>query len=199
MKKYVFLMFSILSFFIISCKDKQNPKPTVYFRMSFPEHEYQKYETDTCPFIFEYPVYTKIAPTNDPQNPSCWLNINYNKYQAHIHLTLRKVNNNLDSLLDDSHTLVYKHTVKADDIEAQDFVNDSLNVFSTVFYIAGNAASPLQFHITDSVSLFLRGSVYFKVTPNSDSLAPAIEFVEKDAKHFIETFKWKKINCNACF
>jgi hypothetical protein len=29
------------------------------------------------------------------------------------------------------------------------------------------------------------------MTPNNDSLAPVIEFIEKDIDHMIETLRWK--------
>jgi len=188
----IILFFSLISILTIACKESPNPKPEVYFRISFPEHEYQKYNCNDCPYTFDYPIYANITPANDADGGPCWININFRQYKAHFYLTLRDVENNLDSLLDDSHTLVYKHVIKADAITAQDFVNDSLKIYATMFIIDGNAASPLQFHITDSVRYFLRGSVYFDVPPNSDSLAPAIGFVTEDAMHLVESFEWKK-------
>ena len=106
---------------------------------------------------------------------------------------------NLDSLLNDSHTLVYKHVIKADAINARDFVNDSLKVYATLYEIEGNAASPMQFHITDSTHYYIHGSLYFRVRPNADSLAPAIDFLKNDVMHFIESFEWKYLNTDACF
>ena len=200
MKKYTLLILSLLLIFIFNaCRKNNLPKPMAYFRISFPEHEYQTYNTDTCPFIFEYPVYGKISRAEDIEYHPCWLNIDFPKYKAHIHLTLRKVDNNLDSLLNDSHTLVYKHAIKADAITARDFVNDSLHVYATFYDIEGNAASPMQFHITDSTHYYIHGSFYFKVHPNADSLAPAIDFFKRDVKHLVETFQWKYLNTDACF
>ncbi len=200
MKKYTLLILSLSLIFIFNaCRKNNLPKPMAYFRISFPEHEYQTYNTDTCPFIFEYPVYGKISRAEDIEYHPCWLNIDFPQYKAHIHLTLRKVDNNLDSLLNDSHTLVYKHAIKADAITARDFVNDSLHVYATFYDIEGNAASPMQFHITDSTHYYIHGSFYFKVHPNADSLAPAIDFFKRDVKHLVETFQWKYLNTDACF
>jgi len=189
--KKIILFFLLVSFVFLSCKETPTPKPNAYYRMSFPEAEYKVFENDTAPFIFEYSAFANVVPVTDRDDANFWYDIDYDDFDAHIHLTFRTIDNNLDSLLDDSHTLVYKHVIKADAINAQDFVNDSLNIYATVFYIEGNAASPLQFQIMDSVNYFIRGSVYFDVTPNSDSLAPAISFVEEDTKHFVETFQWK--------
>ncbi len=190
----------VLTAFVFSaCKRKPLPKPIAYFRTTFPKHQYQKYDTDTCPMIFEYPIYATISRAIDIEYHPCWININFNRFKAHIHLTLRKVDNNLDSLFNDSHTLVYKHAIKADAIEAKDFENDSLRVYATMYTISGNAASPLEFHITDSTTYYIHGSLYFRVRTNIDSLTPSIKFVTKDVKHFIETFHWKYLKTNACF
>lgn len=198
MKKIIlFLVLIVIAFG--ACKKNPLPKPVAYFRITFPNHQYQKYNSDTCPMVFEYPIYTKIDRAIDIEYHPCWINIDYNLQKAHIHLTLRKIDNNLDSLLNDSHTLIYKHAIKADAIEAKDFVNDSLKVYATLYSISGNAASPQQFHITDSVHYYVHGSVYFKVRTNIDSLAPSIKFVTDDVTHFIETFEWKNLHTDACF
>ena len=190
--KKIFLYLILASIVVLSsCKDIVTPKPDVYFRLSFPEHEYQRYSSDDCPYSFDYPVYSKISIDDDFGYHPCWINVDMNQYKAHIHITLKIIDNNLDSLFDDSHTLVYKHTVKAEAIEAKDYFNDSLRVYATIFNIEGNAASPLQFHITDSVNYFFRASLYFNVAPNSDSLAPAIDFVKQDVIHLIESFEWE--------
>jgi gliding motility-associated lipoprotein GldD len=56
----------------------------------------------------------------------------------------------------------------------------------------GNAASPAQFYVTDSVRNFLRGSLYFNHTPNADSIAPAANYVLQDMIHMIETLEWNE-------
>ncbi len=188
--KRIYLLLMVAVIFSASCKETANPRPEAYFRITFPAHEYQTYSSETCPYSFEYPVYAKISNDEDSVNHPCWINVDMPQYKAHIHLTLKNVNDSLTYLLDDSHTLIYKHTVKADNISVKDFQNDSLKVYATIFYIEGNAASPLQFHITDSVRYFFRGSLYFNVAPNYDSLVPSIDFVSKDIEHLIESFEW---------
>ena len=48
-----------------------------------------------------------------------------------------------------------------------------------------------QFTITDSTRHFLRGAVYFFTKVNNDSLAPAIDYVKRDAMHLINSLEWK--------
>ncbi len=61
-----------------------------------------------------------------------------------------------------------------------------------IYHIRGReAASPLQFFATDSLSHFLRGALYFDARPNNDSLAPVIRFIEKDIRNLLGTLEWE--------
>ncbi len=178
----------IISIILLSCGNNHTtPKPRGYFRIDLPEHEYKKYD-DQCPFIFEIPVYSFIIKDNEGY---CWMDIYFPRYNATIYLTYKSLNNNLAAHLDDNHEFVYKHTVKADAIEEIRFENDSVNVYGMFYNIKGNAASPIQFFVTDSVNHFLRGSFYFNTSPNKDSLKPVIEFISEDIVHLMESFRWK--------
>ena len=94
-------------------------------------------------------------------------------------------------LLEDGRELVYKHTVKADAITEQFYSNPERRVYGMLYQIKGDAASPMQFFVTDSTHHFLRGALYFNVEPNKDSLDPAIRFFSQDVVRFIETLSWK--------
>ena len=43
----------------------------------------------------------------------------------------------------------------------------------------------------DGTKNFVRGALYFNVTPNKDSLAPVLKFINHDIVHMMETFKWE--------
>ena len=124
-------------------------------------------------------------------NSKCWINIQYPSLKASLNLTYRPVENNLKELLLESEKLTYKHSVKADGISAQPYLNADKKVFGSLLEVTGNAASPLQFHLTDSTRHFITGALYFEVQPNYDSILPAIKYLEKDVKHLMETFEWK--------
>lgn len=121
----------------------------------------------------------------------CWFNIEFPEYRAKIYLSYKEVNGNLNLLVDDAYKLAYKHTVKADAIEESYWENNEKNVFGTVYFIKGNAASSIQFYVTDSIRNYLRGSLYFNAQPDKDSLAPVIDFFSEDVIHLIETLEWK--------
>ena len=124
--------------------------------------------------------------------PKKWLKIEYPSLKATIDITYRKVDNNLRELLIESEKLVFKHTSKAEQITSNDYLNDQKKVYATLHNITGNAASQLQFHITDSINHFIKGALYFKIKPNYDSVLPAVAYIKKDILHLIETFNWEE-------
>jgi gliding motility-associated lipoprotein GldD len=81
--------------------------------------------------------------------------------------------------------------VRADAIIEHPFENQENHVYGILYEITGNAASPIQFIVTDSTRHFLRGSLYFNNTPNADSIAPVTAYIESDIRHLIESVNWK--------
>lgn len=185
---YIVAVFLILG--ILACNENYSPKPRAYFRTDFPARAYQVY-SGNCPFEFEYPVYAQLNDDDSDIALDCWKTLDFVDFNAQVHLSYHPVVNNLDVILEDAHTLAYKHAIKADAINTSAYVDESNGVFGLVYEIEGNAASNLQFFVTDSVSHFVRGALYFNVRPNKDSLAPIELFVHEDVMRLIETFRWK--------
>ncbi len=186
---YKLLIICIL-FFISSCKNDYIPKPRGYFRIDFPEKEYQLFSSD-CNYRFEYPTYAKIAKFEGPNAQPCWINIEFPSFKSKIHITYKKINHNLSSYFEDVRTIAYKHIIKADDIIETPVINENKRVYGMIYDIKGNTASSVNFYLTDSIQNFFSASLYFSVVPNKDSLAPVISFFKKDIEHLIETFEWK--------
>ena len=184
------LILLLMSF--ICCKRHYTPKPAGYLRIDFPEKTYQLYDS-TCPFTFEYPVYGKITSDTSRITEPCWINIEFPSFSGKIHLSYKTVNNNVNTYIEDSRTLAYKHTVKADAISETLYSDEEQKVYGLLYEIKGDAASNVQFYLTDSNRHFLRGSLYFNVQPNADSLAPVIDFIKDDIIHLVETVKWKNM------
>lgn len=182
---------ALLILTISACnKNTYTPKPHGYFRIDFPEKDYQEFQIE-APFTFEQAVYTKAVPDQSARAEPYWYNIQIPANNATIHLSYKKVNNNLHLLTEDSRELAYKHSIKASSIAERVYTNESKNVYGTTYNIKGNTASPFQFHLTDSTNHFIKGSFYINEHPNYDSLQPVIEFIEEDILHLIETFSWK--------
>lgn len=184
--------FAIIGLFalLFGCQSPTMPKPRGYFRLKFPEKQYRAFDS-IFPYKFYYPVYGRIVKDNQKGAENYWINVEFPKYKAKIHISYKSVHNNIDTLIEDVRTLAYKHTIKADAINEKLFLNPKRRVYGTLYDIRGNAASSYQFYVTDSVKHFLRGALYFSVHPNKDSLAPAIEFFGKDMTYLIESLEWK--------
>lgn len=165
------------------------PKPRAYFRLSFPEKKYVAYDS-ACPFSFEIPTYSEIKKDDNYRAEPCWLNLNFPDLNGTLHLTYHEVHNDIDTLLDQTYELASKHQIKASGIEEKLVSRDSSKVYGLIYEIGGNAASSIQFFLTDSTKHFIRGALYFNVAPNTDSIAPVLDFVRKDVYHMIETFEW---------
>jgi gliding motility-associated lipoprotein GldD len=180
------------SFFCIlsGCGNDAVPKPRGYFRIDFPPREYQLYQSD-CPFIFEYPAYSSISYDTGKKSEPCWFNIEFPRYRAKIYISYITISGNLPAILQESHEFAYSHSIKADAITEQPWLNPDKNVYGMLYDIKGNTASSVQFYVTDSTKNFLRGALYFAVTPSEDSLGPVIRHFREDIVHLIETLKWK--------
>ncbi len=187
--RVLFILITV-TFCLFSCTNETLPKPTGYYRIDLPEKKYQLIDSIPFPFTFELPQYAIVNLKRTAENKS-FLNVDFPKYGARIHMSYLPVDTNLFRLLEDSRTLVYKHVGKAQDINERLIQNKKKQVFGMFYGIDGNAASGSQFYITDSSNHFLRGALYFNVSPNFDSIAPVQNFIKEDIQQFIETFSWK--------
>jgi gliding motility-associated lipoprotein GldD len=174
----------------MACQRNYTPKPRGYLRIEFPDKEYTLYDS-ACPFQFEHPVYSRVIPDTDYYSEPCWMNIEFPDFDGKIHISYKKVDGNLYEFIEDSRALVYKHTIRADAIKETVYSHPLVHVHGILYEIKGNAASNLQFYLTDSTKHFLRGSLYFNVQPDKDSLAPVIAYFKEDIIHLIESFEWK--------
>lgn len=182
---------------VASCRPEVAvPKPRGYYKIDLPaEHTYQKFDDAKFPYSFEYPTYAQITQDTNlikEENEPYWINVKFPDLNATIYLSYKqiKAGQNISQLINESYNLSYKHEVRADFIDAPEFVTG--NGLSGVFYtVGGNAASLYQFYATDSVKNFMRGSLYFEVTPNTDSLKPAAEYLKVDLEHIVQSLKFK--------
>ncbi len=181
-----------ISAILFSCSGEDYaPKPRAFLRIDLPAKSYRNFDT-LYPFSFEYPQYAQIQRSNELGEAKYWLNINFQTYNATIHLTYIPVKNNLDSLMENSRKFVDKHISKATSIKEKAYENRANNVYGVVYNIKGNSvASPYQFYVTDRKKHYIRGALYFNMQPSNDSLAPVIEFIEKDIDYLISSLKWK--------
>lgn len=190
-------LFIIVSFiFILGCSEKYTPKPRGFFRIGFPDKNYTKID-EKFPYRFEIPQYAVVTPDiRNPGNP-WWINVEIPGNKAEVHISYYQLIHNgtskrqhLARLMEETRELAYKHSIKANAIEEQLYQNPENDVYGILYRIEGNAASPMQFFLTDSSSHFLRGALYIRATPDIDSLKPVVDFLGYDVVHLIETTSW---------
>jgi gliding motility-associated lipoprotein GldD len=181
---------------LTGCNEEYSPKQKAYPRVVFPERKYELFVPENCPFEFEKPVYTSVENDStffrEKQDNPCWWNVNFGDFNGTINLTYKDINKNetFESLVEDAHKLSFKHSKKADYIDEVKIENPN-GVGGILYDVGGDAASNVQFFLTDSNKHFIRGALYFNNTPNSDSMLPVMNFVREDLKHLLKTFRWK--------
>lgn len=179
------LFIGIFILTLASCGNDPIPKPKAFLNLEYGNASYQMLQLER-PYSFEVPL--KATEKDEPRK---WLKIQYPQLRASLDITYRKIDDNLRELLVESEKLVFKHTVKAEQISSNAYTNEEKRVFGTLYEITGNAASQIQFHITDSTNHFVKGALYFSRKPNYDSILPAVDYIKKDILHMMETFEWK--------
>lgn len=183
--------------------------------MNFPKKAYTTFSDPAFPYTFEYPVYAKIAKDssyfNDGDGNPYWINIIFPTLNGTIFISYKNIGglstykvkkpdgtyrdstaiNSFEKMVNDSYHLTYKNDIKASSIN--DSVMYTPNKVTGIFFsLSGNVATAKQFFLSDTTHHFLRGALYFDVTPNEDSLRPVNAFLQEDMKHLINTLKWRE-------
>ena len=185
-------LFAIVLLFI-ACEQPGTPLPRGYFRIELPEKEYKAFDT-IFPYSFSYPVYARVIPDTRPGAEPYWADIYFPRFRAAIHLSYKTINSEdqLFEYIEDDRNFINRHIPKATGFNETMYTDEDASVHGILYEIRGReAASPLQFFLTDSTSHYLRGSLYFNVTPNNDSLAPVIRFLTEDVRIMIESLEWR--------
>ena len=182
-RSFVFILIVCTSF--MACKEEVLPKPKAQLRLEYAAPEMAEFETDD--FSFKYNEQAQVK-TKNPNS----MTLEYPEMKGEIFINYRQVDNNIEKLLSDAQKLSYEHSVKADGILEQPFVNKENQVYGMFYEVSGNAASQAQFYATDSTEHFLTGSLYFMTRPNYDSIYPAATYLQNDIRGIMETLRWKE-------
>jgi gliding motility-associated lipoprotein GldD len=213
-KKFLILNSTLL--ILASCNSTYTSKKRGYFKIDFPKKEYITFNRPGFPYSFEYPVYAQIVQDSTyfdetPENPY-WINISFPQFNAEIFLSYKIIGglaeykvktpngtyrdstakNEYDKMVADAFNLTNKNNVVSSSIRETLIQTSNEGVSGVFFRVGGNAATAKQFFLTDSSKNFIRGALYFDVTPNVDSLQIVQDFLEPDLEHMINTFQWKK-------
>jgi gliding motility-associated lipoprotein GldD len=216
-KKILLKIYSLLvlplCIFLFSCNSTYTSKKKGYYKIDFPERKYLRFEKPDFPYTFEYPAYANVIKDStyfdsNPENPY-WINIDFPSFGGRIFLSYKIIGgkaiykikqangtykdsagiNAFDNMVNDAFNLTNKN--QAITTAIRDSVMHTPNGVSGVFFkVGGNAATARQFFLSDTTKNFIRGALYFDVTPNADSLKPVQDFLQEDITHMINTFHW---------
>ena len=214
-KRYIknLLVLGMICVSFVACNSTYTSKKRGYYKIDFPERQYLSFQQEGYPYSFEYPAYAKVVKDStyfdsNPENPY-WINIDFPQFGGRIFLSYKIIGgrvvykikqqngtykdsigtNIFDRLVNDAFLLTNKNESIATSIK-DSLLHTSNGVTGVYFRVGGNAATARQFFLSDTVRHFFRGSLYFDVTPNSDSLKPVLDFLQADIDHLINTFKW---------
>lgn len=178
-----------------SCADSgESPKPQAYLRIDLPPHSYSVCDTAALPFTFEISNLAAIEWKKNVPGER-WFTITYPKYKGYVFMTYKRLRGvqELRAQVDTSYKFVEGHFSFSSGIDENRFVDRPHRVSGTTYHLKGqNVASTYQFWVTDSSSHFVRGALYIDCTPNNDSLAPVLDYIQSDIDHLIETIRWKE-------
>ena len=178
--------------YLIKSKDLSAIRPFGFLRLEIPEDSLisLNFQDDNLPFHF---MFSSNGNWIDKATEG-WGDIRYPFCKARIQISYNKIEENLGQLINDAHSMTYKHKIVAEGIEEKMYSNSNRNVNGVLFKLYGNTASHIQFFATDSTYNFLRGAAYIYSRPNSDSLKPIHEFLEKEVLQIIESLEWKNVS-----
>ncbi|TLV00746.1 gliding motility lipoprotein GldD [Dyadobacter luticola] len=195
LKPLSLVSFAIFLTTFYSCGKKEPdyiPKPKGFNRINLPAHSYVKM-AEVHPYTFEVSKYAKVRPDTFRTAGKDWIFINYPQFNANIQITYKPVENDpakLKAFINDSYKLTVKHQIRASSIQEQKIKLES-GLTAMVFKIEGDVPSPYQFYTTDSTKHFLRGAIYFPTSTKNDSLAPVIDYLQKDMIRLLSTLEWR--------
>lgn len=168
------------------------PKPRGYFRIEPAEAEYLPFSSDRLPCSFHLSRQAVVACPPD-SSASGWVNIVYPELGATLYCSYLPVTSaTLSGAEAESRALVGRLLGPAVQVAEKAYAHPEAAVYGSLFLLEGETSSPFQFMLTDSVSRFFRGALYFDCRPNADSLAPAVDYLRRDVIELIQSFNWKR-------
>jgi gliding motility-associated lipoprotein GldD len=173
---------------LLSCKPAPYPRPKAYARIEMPAHAYQKFESNECPFSFEYPAYGQL---DTRRIDSCFFNIRFPQYGCTWHITTRDFVRDKATYyqaLEDYKQVIFQHSRKGG---IQYKAIKTPYGKGLWFDLYGQVPTSADFFFSDSTRFALINSFYFNTAEKNDSLAPVIHHMKKDLEHMVQSIRWK--------
>lgn len=191
----LFLLLGIIAILhMVSCNNHSyTPKPAAYLRLDMPEKSYSDCDTSILPFSFRYADEALILLKKNTPGMK-WVDLAYPSYNGVIYLSYIPLRGpqDLKGQIDTSYELLKPHFSYSSGVDEQNYVDLDNHIYATTYHLKGqNVASTYQFWATDSVHHFLRGALYLNTTPNNDSLAPILDYLQEDIDSLIVSLRWR--------
>ena len=179
--KHIFFLF----LFLFSCSNHTIiPKPKAFFYNELSVPSYVNYITN-CGYSFF------INSKNEIDLENCNMKIKNSSLNSTLYLSKINIQNNFSLIDSDFSKKINENSKNAFVVNVSEYNDLENKVFAKYFSFIGDAPSNTRFYITDSISVYLTGSLYFDSKPNYDSLLPSIHLLNNDIRKMIQTFKWK--------
>lgn len=175
----------------ISCTE-YTPKPRGYFRIELPIPSYELFNVQDLPYSFHI---SRLAKVEFPPlgSPVRWINLSYPQLKVKLYCSYVPITSvSLKEVIEESRSLVLRQAKYPTQIKEQLYSNTEAAVYGALFLLDGESAAPIQFLLTDSISHFFRGTLYYDCIPNADSLAPVTQYLKQDIVELIQSFNWRK-------
>ena len=176
-------------FMCFSCEEIMVPKPKAFLSLEYPKASYSESQLN-LPFEIETNNLAQLSISKKNNIPQGII-LRYPTLKASVFINYKKVNDNVEKYISDARKMTQKHVQVADEISERNYENTAQNLYGMFFELKGNVASQSQFYVTDSTRHFVSGALYFETKPNYDSILPAVNYIQKDFKHLMESFRWK--------
>lgn len=172
----------------ISCTE-YTPKPRGYFRIEPDTPHYHLFSQEGLPITFNISQLAIAVPEQSPKDITfSYPALNVKLYCSYLPITSLT----LSEVAEECRTLVARQSKNVSAVKEQAYSNPEELVYGALFLLDEESASPVQFMLTDSVSRFFRGALYYNCIPNADSLAPVTQYMKQDILELIQSFRWKK-------
>lgn len=179
----------LVLFMVCASCTQYTPKPRGYFRIEPDSPRYYLFSKKELPYAFH--VSQLVVPEIDM--PARGIVLSYPELKAKVYCNYVAITpSTLGKVVDECRTLVVRQSMNVAAVKEQVYDNPAEHVYGSLFLLEEGAASPLQFMLTDSVSRFIRGALYYDCTPNADSLAPVNHYLKQDIIELIQSFHWEK-------
>lgn len=167
------------------------PKPHGYFRIEPKKAVYKPFVSEGLPFTFNKSQEAVVRQSMQTDS-SNWINIEYPELNATLYCSHLSITPEALAHLDnDNRRLIHQLLSPNIQLKEKSYSHPEEKVYGTLFLLEGETASPVHFTLTDSLSHFFRGALYFDCKPNADSLAPATDYLQHDIVELIQSFRWK--------